>query len=303
MKKLLYTFLFLGTFLGCSKIETTPITPKPTADFSWTESIGGTVQFTNNSKNADSYQWDFGDNLGKSTSQNPKYTFEYKGDYQVKLTARNAGSEVEAINTVKISTGKEPKPIANFDVKDLGKGNFQFTNTSQYADTYLWDFGDNTTPSKDKDVQHQYFANAKFKITLTATGKGGVNSKSVEVEAKDVPDPRDVFVGNWAGPCRLEINGKFDSEGKSQKFTITKSSFANTLIISANGQSGGSFTFGNHEATVIGNKMTYDFTTTIQSIGEGIISSDGKTLNLINNSIITISSTSVLKSTCVFTKL
>ena len=131
MKQQLYLLILLATIFGCSKTDTTPVTPKPTSDFLWTDT-NGSIQFTNNSKNADSYQWDFGDNIGKSTSQNPKYTFEFKGSYQVKLTAKNSVGENEAINTVTVTTGKDPAPIADFNWSETN-GVVTFTNKSQFA--------------------------------------------------------------------------------------------------------------------------------------------------------------------------
>jgi PKD repeat protein len=286
MKRLLYTFLFLGTIFGCSKTDTTPVTPKPIADFSWTDA-NGTIQFTSNSKNADSYQWDFGDNLGKSTSQNPKYTFEYKGDYQVKLIAKGAGGEAEAINTIKITTGKEPKPIPNFDIKDLGKGKFQFTNKSKYADTYEWDFGDKTTIVKDSDTEHQYYDNAKFKVTLTTIGKGGKEIKTQEVEAKDVPDPRDIFVGIWSGNYRVTSNKKnstFVAEGTGRK-TFSKSNFNKTLLFTASGGVAHSNIW--ETAIVTNNTITWEVMDTpyTNNKGKAELSSDGKILNVTENAI------------------
>ncbi len=283
MKKLIYTFLFLETILGCSKTETTP---KPTSDFSWIE-LNGVVQFTNTSKNADSYQWDFGDNLGKSTSQNPKYTFEYKGDYQVKLIAKGAGGEAESVNTLKITTGKDPKPLPNFDIKDLGKGKFQFTNKSKYADTYEWDFGDKTNISKDENVEHQYYDNAKFKVTLIAKGKGGTDTKVQEIEAKDIPDPRDIFVGIWTGNYRVTSNKKnstFVAEG-TRRLTFSKSTFNKTLLFSASGPPAHSDIW--ETSVVINSTFTWDIIDTPYTTvkGKAELSSDGKVLNVTENVI------------------
>lgn len=46
-----------------------------------------TVQFTNKSSYAVSYQWDMGDGVGTSTAVNPKYTYTDTGNFPVKLVA------------------------------------------------------------------------------------------------------------------------------------------------------------------------------------------------------------------------
>lgn len=61
----------------------------PTADASFTQTNGSfTVQFLNNSTNATSYTWNFGDG-NTSTSANPSHTYATGGDFTVVLTATN----------------------------------------------------------------------------------------------------------------------------------------------------------------------------------------------------------------------
>ena len=66
-----------------------PKVDAPKALFSY-EVDGLTVTFTNLSKDADSYVWEFGDNA-TDTAASPKHTYAAFGDYSVKLTAKNAG--------------------------------------------------------------------------------------------------------------------------------------------------------------------------------------------------------------------
>lgn len=68
----------------------------PEADFKYTitnDSIApATVTFNNQSKNATSYTWDFGDTSSASntsTAQNPVHTYSNAGSYVVTLTAKN----------------------------------------------------------------------------------------------------------------------------------------------------------------------------------------------------------------------
>lgn len=61
----------------------------------------GTLAFTNNSANATSYTWDFGD--GKtSNEENPVHTYAAAGEYEVILTATNECGFVSSTQTVNI---------------------------------------------------------------------------------------------------------------------------------------------------------------------------------------------------------
>lgn len=73
---------------GCSSDESNPV---PEVSF---EVLGGdrpaplNVEFINQSENADSYEWNFGDG-NTSTEENPTHTFSEPGHFDVSLTAHN----------------------------------------------------------------------------------------------------------------------------------------------------------------------------------------------------------------------
>jgi D-alanyl-D-alanine carboxypeptidase len=87
-------YLILLVSFSCKKLsEEIPIAPqipKPEVTFTMNVNELGEASFTNTSKNADSYSWNFGDG-GKSTEQNPKYQYEKSGKYTVELTATGKG--------------------------------------------------------------------------------------------------------------------------------------------------------------------------------------------------------------------
>ncbi|MDD4489480.1 MAG: PKD domain-containing protein [Paludibacter sp.] len=80
----------------------------PTASFTY-EAEDLTVTFTNTSKDATSYVWDFGDET-TSTEANPVHTYAEAGDYTVTLTAKN-GDESKTV-TEEISL---TKPLIQLD--------------------------------------------------------------------------------------------------------------------------------------------------------------------------------------------
>ena len=78
-------------------------TALPSAAFSFTKE-GNVVTFINQSKNATSYSWEFGDG-GTSSETNPVYTYTADGDYTVTLTAMdNNGNSDQVSQEVTISS-------------------------------------------------------------------------------------------------------------------------------------------------------------------------------------------------------
>ena len=75
-------------------------TPQPEADFTHA-GIDLTVDFTNNSTNATTYVWDFGDG-NTSTENNPSHTYTTAGTYTVTLTANNLDCEDEVYQDIAV---------------------------------------------------------------------------------------------------------------------------------------------------------------------------------------------------------
>ncbi len=103
----------------------------PVADFPPVFQVNdNTVQFTNLSTNATSFQWDFG-NGDSSTDVNPFYTYPFYGPYQVQLIAENCGfSDTIVQDVILVLAGLEENERLNIDmspnpVKDLLTIQFQ----------------------------------------------------------------------------------------------------------------------------------------------------------------------------------
>ncbi|MGM0650347.1 MAG: T9SS type A sorting domain-containing protein [Bacteroidota bacterium] len=91
--------------VGIDNISITDCDELPVADFEWTDVGGGTVQFTSLSENADSVEWNFGDNdLMPTTSneENPEFTYPSGGQYDVTLTVFNECGSDETVQTVEV---------------------------------------------------------------------------------------------------------------------------------------------------------------------------------------------------------
>lgn len=108
---------------GCSNELTLPITidDKPVASFNHGPACEGVdISFLDESSvdglaNITSYEWNF-EGLGNSTDQNPNFTFDSQGSYDVELIVETtAGCRDTATSTVNVLLA----PAANFEV-DLG---------------------------------------------------------------------------------------------------------------------------------------------------------------------------------------
>ena len=79
--------------------------------------------FTDGSKDVDSYSWDFGDGSGTSTDASPTYTYSASGTYIVVLTATNAGGDNTHSETISV--------LSNVAVNELS--NSEFTDASEWT--------------------------------------------------------------------------------------------------------------------------------------------------------------------------
>jgi len=112
-----FTFGEGGIVIDNVTMETASAQPSPVADFTVT-TTDLAVTFTNTSTNATSYSWDFGDNAGTSTDENPVYTYASEGTYTVKLTASNDNESVEVTKDVTVSNTAPVNLISNGTFSD-----------------------------------------------------------------------------------------------------------------------------------------------------------------------------------------
>jgi len=78
-------------------------------------------------------------------------------------------------------------PDIQFTTEDTGLGFYQFDNQSQYADSYLWEFGDGTTDTTAM-ASHQYQATGTYEVCLTATNLCDSFTKCENIEVSEVTD-------------------------------------------------------------------------------------------------------------------
>ncbi len=154
-----------------------------------------TVTFFNQSVNAESYNWNFGDET-TSTDEEPVHTYENPGTYTVTLTADGitgdeAIYEAEVVVTCPFT--------ADFDVF-ADCENYTFVNESGNIDSYSWDFGDGNTGTGATPT-HTYTEEGPMTVILTVTSSFGETATSEEtIDVSDCnPDTAIEDAEQWGG--------------------------------------------------------------------------------------------------------
>jgi gliding motility-associated-like protein len=113
----------------------------------------------------DLYEWDFDDNSGINNSVNPTHQFpDSSGTYQVKLTTTTDSGCVDSI-IVPITVN--PLPEIGFTSDTVCPGlTTTLTDTTQDAQNWIWDFGDNLGASGSQIESHIYPDSGKYYVKL-----------------------------------------------------------------------------------------------------------------------------------------
>ena len=147
--------------------------PVPQALFSQNKDsicAGDSVAFLNTSTNALSYHWSFGDG-NTSILQNPVHQFLLPGRYDVSLTATNTIC-VDSVKTkVTVLAAPQASFVASSDSLCI-HSQILFTNTSQFATSYRWDFGDGSALSFVENPTHIFLSAGSFHVKLVSIGEG-----------------------------------------------------------------------------------------------------------------------------------
>ena len=153
----------------------------PVADFTSNATTGIaplTVQFNDTSSgNITDWVWDFNnDGIIDSTVQNPTWNYTAPGNYTVKETVTGPGGS-NTITQNNYITVNWTAPVANFTASvtsGLLPVAVNFTDKSQSATSWLWDFGDGSTSTLENPT-HTYINAGNYSVSLTASNPIGNN--------------------------------------------------------------------------------------------------------------------------------
>jgi len=186
-----------------SEPPVTPETPapyQPVAAFTaepYTGTAPLTVYFTDNSENATSIEWDLdGDGIFETPdASSPAHTYEEADTYTVTLKAING--TLNNITTQEITVNPAESPINPSPIKPVAAFEFEtnllmvnFTDCSENATTWLWDFGDGS----QSDVQnptHTYTDPGNYTVNLTVSNENGTDWELATIEVLAPSEPSD----------------------------------------------------------------------------------------------------------------
>jgi len=159
--------------------------PAPVASFSASPTSGNaplSVAFTNTSTGAiTSQSWNFGDG-SSSTLANPMHLYALPGTFTVSLTVTGPGGSNTATVPGLINAAAPPAPTADFSATPVSGSaplSVAFTDLSSGSiASRAWNFGDGTGSSAASPT-HVYNQIGTFTVSLTVTGLGGANTKTV----------------------------------------------------------------------------------------------------------------------------
>jgi PKD repeat protein len=162
-----------------------------------------TVHFTNKSREAVSYFWDFGDGT-TSTASDPDHLFTAAGNYNVMLVVDAGAYYNHCTDTMFIPTAIQVRhPVARFASPDLyscAPSIVQFNDSSVDVDSYLWDFGDSST-STNSNPTHIYNSPGSYTVSLIASTNVGCADTLIRPQYVTVLGPITKFSATATEGC------------------------------------------------------------------------------------------------------
>ena len=172
----------------------------PVAAFSASPTSGKaplTISLTDKSTDATSWSWNFGDG-STSAEKNPKHTYSAAGNYNIVLTVNNEKGSSSKTQNIIVQSEPIPEkifPVANFNANTVSGPaplSVQFTDISQNAKGWNWNFGDGAT-SAEKNPTHIYSAAGNYNVVLTVNNENGSSSKTLNIAVEGEPSQEKVL--------------------------------------------------------------------------------------------------------------
>ena len=171
-----YAIRLTEDFGGCvfSKEKTIKILTRPAAQFSESGTLQSckypsTVQFSNNSQNADDYEWQFGDGV-TSTEANPLYEYALPGRFSPQLIAKNNNGCTDTLiksNLIllgpPIISGIKGLPLSKCLPVEIHPA--VVASVPEPIASYDWDFGDGSHAT-DSLPSHQYTVQGYYDVSV-----------------------------------------------------------------------------------------------------------------------------------------
>ncbi|MFM8431164.1 MAG: PKD domain-containing protein, partial [Bacteroidota bacterium] len=242
----------------------------PTANYIAPDTTVGcaplTTQFTDATLGAISWRWDFGDGTS-SNQQNPYHTYTRPGLYSVSLQTISAGGScvktIDNFRTFHVLGG-----WAGFDHEITSicpPYSAQFTDTSNNAVSWLWDFGDGTTDTS-RNPSHVFTVGGYHSVRLTITTADGCTYSTMQTNGIYFPPFGANFYAITSGNT-LPVDVQFfaNSAGATGWFWDFADGRTSTLenpLVHFNAQPSGSITL-----TIVSDLCTLTYSTPLINFG------------------------------------
>ncbi len=151
---------------------------------------GLTMQFPFIPGGGTGFHWTFGDG-GSADSPNPEHTYQNWGDYTVTVEFTSAdGCFVSETFENLVTILETPHAHFSYNPQEITVENTEvfFTNSSDGATSYVWNFGDGTPETTLSDPDHTFpdAPNVSYTVTLYAFNEMCQDSTVVLITVKDV---------------------------------------------------------------------------------------------------------------------
>lgn len=218
------TYQVTGTANGCTGTANTTVTinPLPAIGFLATP-LGGCAphevnfSFTPGPEfQPDSWNWNFGYGTASSSNENASFIYTEHGIYVATLTALSIdGCPVSATTTIEVW----PMPVADFsanpEVITTTDPTVHFTDYTNNASSWRWDFGDpasgNFNYSGDQYPMHDYLQPGNYTVTLAVANQYGCTDTVWHNVI--VHNPFVFWVPNAFSPNADQVNDYFGPQG------------------------------------------------------------------------------------------
>lgn len=130
--------------------------------------------FSDQTPNATSWLWDFGDASANSTVQNPTHCYVNAGTYTITLTATTSSGTSTATGSINVYAN----PVAAFTSANVPTNTVNFTDQSVGAVAWGWDFGDATTGSNLQNPSHTYATAGTYMVGLVVLSANGCSDSA-----------------------------------------------------------------------------------------------------------------------------
>jgi gliding motility-associated-like protein len=189
-----FTASIQGATAGCTDTATAMVTvlPSPTAQFALDQDaacVSLTTTPTNQSVNASTYLWDFGDGNTTTQADPAAHTYATPGVYTITLTAYNSQGCFDVV-TQDVHVYSLPEPLIGLNaVCDGIPADFTdltVTESGNPITSWSWDFGDGATDTAQAPT-HLYASSGTYAVTLTTTTPYCSNSSTDNITVQSLP--------------------------------------------------------------------------------------------------------------------